>query len=243
MSVSVDTIYQRVLTLANKEQRGYITPQEFNLLANHAQIDILEQYFYDLNRFEQLPQSKNTPEISDLVENISEKLASLITTATVVGGTKIPLGIYRLIKIFVGVYTATQHTEMEVQNIIQSPLHSYGLEKNPIWHWDSIAAPSVILPLSQTQLDIKVYGGPSQALSGITCKVISKPRDVNWGYTVINEQALYNATRSQDFALHASEETNLVIKILELAGITIKKTDIYQMASAEEAQKNKQENK
>ena len=33
MAVSVDTVYQRVLTLAYKEQRGYITPQEFNLFA------------------------------------------------------------------------------------------------------------------------------------------------------------------------------------------------------------------
>ena len=45
--VNVDRVYQRVLVLANKEQRGYITPQEFNLLANQAQVDIFEQYFYD----------------------------------------------------------------------------------------------------------------------------------------------------------------------------------------------------
>jgi len=47
--VNIDSVYQKVLALANKEQRGYITPQEFNLFANHAQIDIFEQYFYDLN--------------------------------------------------------------------------------------------------------------------------------------------------------------------------------------------------
>ena len=40
MAISVDTVYQRVLALANKEQRGYITPQEFNLFANQAQQDI-----------------------------------------------------------------------------------------------------------------------------------------------------------------------------------------------------------
>ena len=45
---NVDTIYQRVLALANKEQRGYITPQEFNLLANKAQLIIFEQYFYKI---------------------------------------------------------------------------------------------------------------------------------------------------------------------------------------------------
>ena len=47
--ISVDTIYQRVLAAANKEQRGYITPQEFNLFANQAQMDIFDQYFYDVD--------------------------------------------------------------------------------------------------------------------------------------------------------------------------------------------------
>ena len=49
MAINIDTVYQRVLTIANKEQRGYITPQEFNLIANQAQYDIFEQYFYEMN--------------------------------------------------------------------------------------------------------------------------------------------------------------------------------------------------
>ena len=44
--VNIDTVYQRVLAIANKEQRGYITPLEYNLLANQAQLDVFEQYFY-----------------------------------------------------------------------------------------------------------------------------------------------------------------------------------------------------
>ena len=43
--VNVDTVYQKVLALANKEQRGYITPQEFNLMANKAQLEIFDSYF------------------------------------------------------------------------------------------------------------------------------------------------------------------------------------------------------
>ena len=43
--VDVDKVYQKVLALANKEQRGYITPQEFNLLADKAQ---LEMHSYEL---------------------------------------------------------------------------------------------------------------------------------------------------------------------------------------------------
>ena len=37
MAVNVDTVYQTVQALANKEQRGYLTPQEFNFFANQAQ--------------------------------------------------------------------------------------------------------------------------------------------------------------------------------------------------------------
>ena len=49
--VRIDDVYQKVLAFTNKEQRGYITPQEFNLFANQAQLEIFEQYFYDLNQF------------------------------------------------------------------------------------------------------------------------------------------------------------------------------------------------
>ena len=72
MAVNVDTVYQRVLAIANKEQRGYITPQEFNLLANQAQMDIFEQYFYDLNQFKRAP--GNDSEYHDMVDLIEEKI-------------------------------------------------------------------------------------------------------------------------------------------------------------------------
>ena len=54
MAVSIDRVYQKVLAFANKEQRGYITPQEFNLFADQAQMEIFEQYFYDINQFGRL---------------------------------------------------------------------------------------------------------------------------------------------------------------------------------------------
>ena len=70
MAVNVDTVYQRVLAIANKEQRGYITPQEFNLLANQAQMDIFEQYFYDINQFERVP--GNDTEYSNMSHILKE---------------------------------------------------------------------------------------------------------------------------------------------------------------------------
>lgn len=71
--VNIDTIYQRVLAISNKEQRGYITPQEFNLFANQAQNEIFEQYFYDLNQFERIHGNDN--EYSDMVKILKEKIS------------------------------------------------------------------------------------------------------------------------------------------------------------------------
>ena len=75
MAVSVDTVYQRVLALANKEQRGYITPQEYNLLANQAQMAIFESYFYHKNAREVADANKsNEFDESNISELIDMKL-------------------------------------------------------------------------------------------------------------------------------------------------------------------------
>ena len=50
---------------------------------------------------------------------------------------------------------------------------------------------------------------------------------------MVNGEALYNSTNSVDFELHESEETELVLTILELAGISIKDPALYQQAAQE----------
>ena len=72
MPVNIDTVYQRVLAIANKEQRGFVTPQEFNLFANQAQMEIFEQYFEELNQQLRLPE--NDSEYANRVKNLDEKI-------------------------------------------------------------------------------------------------------------------------------------------------------------------------
>jgi len=49
MAVNINTVYTTVLYILNKEQRGYITPAEFNSLATQVQEEIFESYFPDGN--------------------------------------------------------------------------------------------------------------------------------------------------------------------------------------------------
>ena len=72
MAINVNTVYQTVLTILNKEQRGYMTPDEFNNVATQVQLEIFEKYFEDLNQQIRVPQTDMN--YADRVENIDEKI-------------------------------------------------------------------------------------------------------------------------------------------------------------------------
>ena len=72
MAININTIYQRVLDTANKEQRGYITPKEFNVFADQAQMEIFDSYFYDSEVYGRT--RPNDTEHSDRHDIVQEKI-------------------------------------------------------------------------------------------------------------------------------------------------------------------------
>ena len=79
--INVDSVYQKVLALSNKEQRGYVTPQEFNLFADKAQKEIYDSYFHDMKTAYHKP--KNEMSVAfDEIEIIQEKLHPFKTSTT-----------------------------------------------------------------------------------------------------------------------------------------------------------------
>jgi len=229
--ISIDTVYQRVLALANKEQRGYITPLEFNLMANQAQQLIFEQYFYDLNQFERT--GDEDASLSGMQELIKNKLALFTTVQTVTGETTFPPN-YRTGKIFALVgavnYDAKLMDINDIRNSLDSRFHRSGMEKNPLY-----------MESNMSGSDIEVYNHNGLMTNGITVEIISLPVNVEWGYDVIAEKALYNASNTTNFQLHDSEETELVYKILELSGVILNKPGLVQIGDTEDIKKTQQE--
>ena len=80
MAINVNTVYQTVLSILNKEQRGFLTPAEFNKLGAQVQLDVFEKYFEDLNQQIRIPQAD--ADYSDRVMNVDEKLAIFKTFGT-----------------------------------------------------------------------------------------------------------------------------------------------------------------
>ena len=89
-----------------------------------------------------------------------------------------------------------------------------------------------------------VYGNNNNPITtNVNCVYVKQPNKVEWGYDVINEKALYNATpgRTINFEHHSSDETTLVTKILELAGVIIQDPGVIQYADQEEIKKIQQQ--
>ena len=234
--VNIDTVYQRVLALANKEQRGYITPQEFNLFANQAQMDIFEQYFYDLNQFRRIP--GNDTIYANPVDMLEEKISLFevaVGSSTIDGwgmdgaSIIIPNEVYRLSQVRIGGYPVEILPAKEFNMVRESPLTA-PTEKRPIARRDFKG----LLIRDNT-------GNVSPATHNINASYIKKPAKVEWSGYNVGGAFQYNDTNSTDFELHISEETKLVIKILGLAGITLKDPGLYQIAGAEDNKNIQQE--
>ena len=227
MSVSVDTVYQRVLAILNKEQRGYVTPQEFNLFANQAQMDIFEQYFYDINQFGRM--HGNDTEFSDMLNILNEKIDIFEVTAAMTYGAGLhwnpPADLYR------------------IGTLIHNNIEAERINKNEFLY---INASPLLKPTNDRPIFVssaagyKVYG-TAELITGVTCNYIKRPATAVWGYNTVSGAAQYNASTSTDFPLHESEETELVVKILEFASLSIRDVNLYQVSSQMEAQNTQQE--
>ena len=231
MAVSVDTVYQRVLALANKEQRGYITPQEFNLLANQAQMSIFESYFHTKNRAEAADANGDIEvDETSIVELLDRKLAPFSTVENVDGGTSYPstvtvgsdvLRVFQIGRVFYNNQVCSKVTLNEAQRMIKSVRHISTNNNEPIY-----------TNSFRNSEDILVYAGSNiPRASGVTAECFRVPKAASWEYVVVQDQALYNSNTAVDFELHKSEEDSLVIKILEMAGIVLNKVGLVQTAS------------
>ena len=238
--VNIDNVYQKVLAIANKEQRGYITPQEFNLFADQAQMDIFEQYFYDINQFNRAP--GNSTKYGDMVDLLNEKInlfekinEDLISSSANSG--QLPEEVYRLGQVIFG---DNLETSIVVEKVYSKDLTSLFNSK--------ILKPTLKKPIyirHEGSNQITLYPSDfslNNNMDNVSVNYIRIPEKVYWNYVVADGKALYDDANSTNFELHPSEETNLVIKILTLAGISIKDTSIYQ-ASAAEDNKNIQQEK
>ena len=256
MAINVNTVYQTVLLILNKEQRGYITPTEFNSLGAQVQLEIFEKYFDDLNQQLRVPQTDT--DYADRVVNLDEKIAIFKTygdanyVTTTPSGASSSLSYWTLPGLdaygeevtFYRLGTVLYNNEIEIQRIDRKEF--YEVDKSPL------TKPSKIFPVYLYE-NYKLFIKPNTiATQGdVQIDYIRQPITPIWGFDVgtlgqyTYNSSLYNAntmpTGSRDFELHLSEQTNVILQILKYAGIIIEDPLIVENATQQVAMNEQNE--
>jgi hypothetical protein len=241
MAINVDTVYKTVLLILNQQQRGYMTPDEFNKVATQVQLNIFEKYEDDLNQQYRTPQ--NDTEYANRIKNIEENIQffqKYINNASVAGaitGTNpftidltVVTDLYRLGSVIYKGEQLTQYAQRnEITQLLLSPL----------------TQPTTNFPIYLYE-EGKLYIYPTSIIApdDINISYLKKPTDVVWAYGVGTlGQYEYNAGLSTNFELNVSEQTNVISRILAYAGLIINDPMILQAATGQvqaEEQNSKQ---
>lgn len=233
----IDAVRNTVLAILNKNNYGYLSPSDFNLYAQQAQLEIFEDYFYQYNTQINLENARRSgTDYANLSKGILEvidlfsKTGSLTQTASADNTYTMPSDYY--------IMNRVMYNGLEVERVNQG--------KITMLLNSMITAPSKDFPAYTTEASIMtVYPTTITGASDISAQYVRYPLTPKWTYRaaleaqgpVFNESAI----DYQDFELPLDNLNDLVIKICQYAGVEIREAMVVQYAQAEEQQNNTQQ--
>lgn len=222
----INSVRATVLNIINKDNNGFITPEEFNSFAKQAQLELFMQYFFDFQQAKiKDMKGMETSGYSDITKQIDQTIDFFSRNADLVYNNTddkfdLPANFFLLNVLY--------YNGKEVTHVDQGKLH-YLLNSN-------LTAPTETYPTYVMQGDqIAVY--PTTIVDDINIYYVRYPADPKWTYTVVNGSPLFNQSANdyQDFELAISDFPKLVVKICQYAGVSIREMDVTSAARAEEA--------
>ena len=201
MAINVNEVYQTVLLILNKEQRGYITPDEFNKIGTQVQLEIFEKYFEDMNQ--QLRVRQDETEYADRVKNIDNKISIFKTQGNCTYDNTqpanpfftVPSDLHRIGTVIYKKGSVSVEAERVSRNDLlyqnlstivkpteNFPVYAYQGEKN-----------------SYSQIP-KLFISPDSIVDNVITTYIRKPLNPRWGYRIgglgqfLYDTDIYSAT-------------------------------------------------
>jgi len=226
MAVNVNTVYTTVLYILNKEQRGYVTPAEFNSIADLVQKEIFNSYFPDANQQNRKNQNntENDTEFFNMFKDIAYKLYPFEKEITFTYDSGQPK--YQSITQLV----SKKDFDKITRSKLTAPTKQYPL------FITTNATPTGL----ENQLALVISPSPT-ATDSVSVNCITNPTSPIWGYNVgaLGQYEFVDASivgsTSVNFQLDISEQTNIIINILKYFGVVINDPTIIDVA-AQEAQ-------
>lgn len=196
--INVNNVYKKVLSIINKEQRGFLTPDEFNKIASQVQLGMLDQSIFEYNRFLNMGTvNRINSGYANLPSKVKEKIDNFYKTSSVslsTGSGALPTDIYKIIEL-----TNSDRTlpfelvdKHELPYLLSSPLTKPSTDY-PVYYKTSTSSGATSIQVNPT------------SISSATVDYIKIPSTPRWGY-VVNTTYGTNIYDSNDYA-----ETGLIL--------------------------------
>jgi len=228
--IDTDRVYKTVLYILNKEQRGYLTPAEFNSVATQVQLEIFEKYFEDLHIQLRSPNVIDS-EYANRVKMLQEKIAFFETTDELQAGYVLPADLHRFGTLEYKPITATipgwptnnSTIPVECEEVTQ---HEYNLRTR-----SPLTKPSLKWPIFARRENTIFISPESITREELQCYYIRKPINIFWDFTEGTLGQYINVPGgTNDFEISNIDQTEVIIKILAYSGIVIRDPQIVQAA-------------
>tara|TARA_Y100000361_G_scaffold40628_1_gene34777 strand:- start:15874 stop:16704 length:831 start_codon:yes stop_codon:yes gene_type:complete len=258
----INQVRQTVLSILNKNNYGYISPIDYNLFAKQAQLDLFEQYFYDYNKqivAENLRYSgTGNADIARQLNEVIETFTQYRTLASTTGSAQtftLPSDWYTLVEIE---WVLTDGGDVIITSNLAERVNEYNIRK---LLRSNLTAPSKEFPAYVfSQMGRPVTEGPgtgslgdlgnqitlypaATAPNALKCNLtwIRYPKEPNWTSVALsNGVAIFDDSDPlyQDFELPDSDIPNLINKILQYSGMSIREIAALQFGQLEEQKDN-----
>jgi hypothetical protein len=231
---SVREVYNALRDLANKDERGFITPAHFNSFAPIAQSNIFNSMFSELTKvLRDVRQNVNPAQDRSRLKALKEDLNIFVKEVTISkadGSFAKPSDFSRDIsmKTFGGVILDVTnsiaidivHDTRKVDLILRSNLSAPTKEKPIATIQDLIE----VYPTSIKKIKLKYYKTPEGLNPSTGARTAALPK---FGFTTSNGKQTYLASTSVDFEMPEHYVSLLVFEMAKLIGVSLRDADVF----------------
>lgn len=223
--MTINQAYEFVKFVYNKAQSGYITPEQFNMLAPIMQMSLINDRLGNVKKY--VPGRPQPPYGFNINQKIREELRPLMvlpTTTTVTAGVAtLPADYLYYDTVSAGGKLVQEVTEDQIielnDSLIRPPntdfpkfvIHSNGLNVYPT------------------------------SITSIKLSYVKKPTDPVWNYTMVNDEPVYAASggvvgdgNSVDFSTGPTTHLEICNMLLSAIGVHLSMPEIAQYAEQQQ---------
>jgi hypothetical protein len=243
--VSINDVRETVLAICNKNNYGYISPDDFNLYAKQAQLDIFNGYMSKYNYYMNMQnQHQSGSDLASLAQSAREAIEMFISAAALTYNA--PLGQFSTFNAPDNWYhiNVISHEPQPVTNpnVLVEVQKSSRLDISRLLN-SNLTAPSTTYPVyfigqpSVATPNGTITIAPSSIQSDVSAVYVRYPVDPKWEWVFLsNGEPVQDVALTVDFEVAEDEESMLVDKILEKAGLSIREPEVYNTAKMNDNQ-------